>query len=271
MKHILTFILFFALATSFAQTKVMSYNIRYANNSDGDFSWGNRKDKLAQKIVKDACDIICMQEVLKEQIDFLNATLPNYGYFGVGRDDGKQAGEYVPVYYNKKRFALHKAGTIWLSDTPDTVSNTWNAACLRIATWVVLNDLQTEKKTIVINTHFDHESQQARINSADLINKLAFNLQNDYGRIPIVLCGDFNATVEDASIKKLMQIFSNTRSKKSTEVDYSFIGFNEPVSVRSLIDFIFIRTCNAKDYKVDADNYGLGQLSDHLSVSCTIY
>lgn len=271
MKHILSIILFFGFFSSFAQTKVMSYNIRYANSHDGEFSWMLRKDRLAEKLTKDGADILCMQEVLKEQLDFLKSKLSDYSYYGVGRDDGKEGGEFGPIFYKTKRYELLESGTKWLSESPDVVSKGWNAACYRIVTWVVLKDLEYNKNVIVLNTHFDHESALARTQSAMLVSKIAFNLQIDHGKIPTILCGDFNDTEQSPAIKRIMQMFSNTRPRKTEQIKYTYTGFNAPEDQRALIDFIFIRSCNSKDYKVDTTNYDLGQLSDHLSVSCTIF
>jgi UDP-N-acetylmuramate-alanine ligase len=80
-------------------------------------------------------DIFGTQEVLVAQLHDLLHGLDGYGSIGVGRDDGKEAGEYSAIFYNKKRIAAcSDQGDFWLSPTPDKPSLGWDAACIRICT-----------------------------------------------------------------------------------------------------------------------------------------
>ena len=49
-------------------------------------------------------DIIGMQEVLVNQLNYLKSNLKDYDFVGVGREDGKEKGEYAPIFYRKDRF-----------------------------------------------------------------------------------------------------------------------------------------------------------------------
>ena len=40
-------------------------------------------------------------------------------YIGVGRDDGKKAGEYSPILYRSAVWKVEAWKTVWLSETPD--------------------------------------------------------------------------------------------------------------------------------------------------------
>jgi hypothetical protein len=77
-------------------------------------------------------DIVGFQEVLHNQLLDLSALLgPGYGLVGVGRDDGKERGEYAPIFWNKDKFELVRWKTIWLSPTPDQPgSKGWDAVSL---------------------------------------------------------------------------------------------------------------------------------------------
>lgn len=56
---------------------------------------------------------------------------PTWSHVGVGRDDGKQAGEYAPIYYRNDRFQPLSVEHIWLSQTPQQVgSRGWDAVRL---------------------------------------------------------------------------------------------------------------------------------------------
>src|SRR3712207_169543 len=88
---------------------------------------------------------------------------------GVGRDDGKEAGEYAAIFYNTQRLKVLANGHFWLSQTPEKPSLGWDAACVRICTWGKFMDKMTGKKFYFFNTHMDHVGTVARQESARLI------------------------------------------------------------------------------------------------------
>ena len=90
-------------------------------------------------------DILGIQEGLKNQVDYLSEELSNYSYIGIGRDDGKEAGEYSAVFYKKDRFDKLESNTFWLSQTPDKPGFGWDAVCNRIVTWGKFKDKETGK------------------------------------------------------------------------------------------------------------------------------
>jgi len=168
---------------------VMSFNIRYNNPGDGENAWIHRKDIAASMIRFHGADIAGLQEALKGQIDDLTELLPEYGWYGVGRDDGVEAGEFMVILYRRNRFELLDKATFWLSQTPDSVSMGWDAACYRTVTWCKFKDMATGKVFFHFNTHFDHRGRQARIESARLLVEKVKEIAGDY---PVVITGDFN-------------------------------------------------------------------------------
>ena len=171
MKKILFFLLavIAPLAVN-AQVNIMSFNIRYGTAPDGTNSWRYRAGAVLKMIEDQAPDVIGMQEALNEQVRFLDEFTNGYDWVGVGRDDGRKDGEYMAIFYNKKRISLLKWGTFWLSETPDKPSLGWDAACRRTATWAFMKDKKTGRKFLMVNTHLDHVGEQARANavSSDL-------------------------------------------------------------------------------------------------------
>lgn len=273
MKKIITILICILSLSSFAQPrnmKVICFNIRYDNKDDGEFAWNNRKDAVVKMIETQKPQIIGMQEVLHNQLTFLTKNLKNYSAIGVGRDDGKTKGEYAPLLYDKKQLKVVKTGYFWLSETPNTPSKGWDAACERIATWAVFENKTDKKQFICINTHFDHIGQTARKNSGtqmlDSIKVLASTL-------PAIIMGDFNATIDDPSLAPIMSKTQNVRSIQKRfaqqQPAYTFIGFT-PGTKKQLIDHIFIKGFKAKDYQIIQDTYGVKQLSDHLPVMCIL-
>ena len=72
---------------------IMSFNIRNsgAKFEDGKNCWDNRREAVAGMIAGTAPVMIGLQEMLPDQVDFLDARLDGYMRIGVGRDDGSRA------------------------------------------------------------------------------------------------------------------------------------------------------------------------------------
>lgn len=171
----------------------MTYNIRLDLASDGDNAWPHRRKALTSLIAYHAPDLVGMQEVLQHQKDQIEADLPAYQFVGVARDDGKQAGEYSMLGYRTDRFDLLASGTFWLSPTPDRPGKGWDAAYPRVATWARLRDKSARRTMLMVNTHFDHVGEVARLESAKLIRRWIGE-----HRAPgdaVVLTGDFNVPI----------------------------------------------------------------------------
>lgn len=223
----------------------MTFNIRYDNPGDGDNAWINRKEMVAATIRFHKIDIAGLQEALHHQVKDLEMHLPEYGWFGVGRDDGREAGEYAPVFYLKARFKVLHHSFFWLSDTPKKPEKAWDAACPRIATWGKIKDIRTERTFFFFNTHFDHVGETARINSAELLLRKIDELIGDH---PVILTGDFNCTEKDSPYK----ILSSGKSRIAGLADVctltkfrpygstqTFNGFRNTILPDRRIDFIF--------------------------------
>ena len=184
--------------------KVMSFNIRYGAARDGENHWDHRANLVAETIQVFDPDLLGTQEVLKFQAEFLQQQLPGYAFHGVGRQDGTEEGEYVPVMYRKSRFELVDSGFYWLSETPDVAgSKSWDSSLPRMASWVQLRDRKANNAEFVfINTHFDHRGQTARLESARLIRRHVEKLQQQ--NIPVVVVGDFNTNEDGKPYQALL-------------------------------------------------------------------
>ena len=186
-----------------AALNVMTFNIRLDVASDSLNSWEYRKDNAAQMVSYYAPDIVGMQEVLKNQLEDLKSSLPEYTQLGVGRADGKEKGEYCPLFYKTERFDLVDYGNFGMSETPDSIGvKGWDAACERITTWAILKDKASGKQIAAFNTHFDHMGQVARRESATLILE---KMKQIAGKLPVVLTGDFNGELDSDPIRLLTE------------------------------------------------------------------
>jgi endonuclease/exonuclease/phosphatase family metal-dependent hydrolase len=172
--------------------KVMSFNVRTANAADGVNDWdGNRKNLVEQTIRNFGPDLLGIQEDLKRQRDFLEDQFPGYAVVGRGAQGGT-SGEYDSIMYRKSRFDEVRRGFFWLSTTPDVPgSESWGTAFPRMVTWLELSDTKNPGFNFVfMNTHWDHVSSTARINSATLMRQKIHDLAEG---IPVLVTGDFNA------------------------------------------------------------------------------
>lgn len=96
MKKVLFYLFTLLISTNIVfaehldnEMNVMSFNIRMSTKSDGANWWEYRKDLAANVIKFYDVDMFGAQEVLHNQLTDLLDRLPDYGYVGVGREDGK--------------------------------------------------------------------------------------------------------------------------------------------------------------------------------------
>ena len=267
MRQLLFILLLLVETSVFAQSvKVMTYNIRLDHVSDGINQWPNRKTKVFDLIKKYDPDIFGVQEALPNQMQDLAQNLSAYTYIGVGRDDGKNKGEFSALFYKKEKYKLIAQNTFWLSETPEIPgSKSWDAAITRVASWGKFKDLKTSEEFVVMNTHFDHIGKEARKKSADLLISKAREIAND---LPLIITGDFNCTREEPPYSVMI----NSSAIKLTDpaskpAPGTFCGFEVNSIECRPIDYIFHSPhWKAKRYKVISDHEGNYYPSDHLPV-----
>lgn len=276
MYYIYLSILIFAsgLFTSFQQqdpVRIMSYNIRYDNPGDGLNSWDHRKDRIANQIKFYEPDFVGIQEGLVHQVRFLEEQLPHMERIGVGRDDGKEGGEFSALFYNTNRFELVPGTeqTYWLSETPSKPSKSWDAALPRIVTFGKFRNKNSGQELYVFNTHFDHRGVVARAESAKLILK---TIEKVAGELPVVLTGDFNIVESSEPYRILTESFLSdayyTSVLPSAGPSFTFSGFELPLPENTnRIDFIFVNEqVQVLKHAIIADFRDGRFPSDHLPV-----
>lgn len=180
---------------------VMSFNLRYGTADDGPNSWPYRRELVFDVIREVAPDVLGTQEALRFQLDELRASLPGFGEIGVGRDDGDNAGEYAAILYRDDRFEILEHGTFWFSETPEVAGSIgWGARLPRICTWARLRERDSDRALYVYNVHLDHESQESRENSVEL---LAERILTRPHPDPVIVTGDFNAGEDNPAMRYL--------------------------------------------------------------------
>lgn len=252
---------------------VMTFNIRLDIASDSLNSWQYRKDNAAKMIQMNDVDILGMQEVLANQLNDLKERLPEYAEVGVGREDGKDKGEFSPLFYKKDKFTEIESGTFWVSETPEVAgSKGWDASYIRVATWAILEEKNTGKQIFAINTHLDNDGVTARKEGGSLLVKKAAELGKG---LPVVLTGDFNDTPDSEAIKNITDtskpdylVDSKTIAATKSGTDWTFHDFGRlPENERPLIDYVFVsKEVKVQDYAVLPDTLNGTFVSDHKAV-----
>ena len=272
MKKILTILavaLFAAMGCTSSpkecEVRVISYNVRYLNQKDGDNNWEFRKHASINMVNDERPTVFGLQEAVKAQVEFLDENLPDYDYYGVGRDDGAEKGEFMAIFYNTNEVKLLDHGTFWLSATPDIPSKGWDGACFRTCTWALFECKATGKHFAHFNTHLDHRGKEAQ---REGLKTIAAKIQELVDAdVPVFLSGDFNTRTDQPIYEPLKAIMTDSR-ELAAETDHrgTYTGFRvreNPV----VVDHIFVRGAEVDKFQVLCDkNYGAPYISDHWPV-----
>ena len=286
MKKLSLLILFlfntsFVFCQSEDTMKVMSFNIRcQSGENEEDINyWGSRKYLVAELIDKYSPGIIGMQEAEKRQIDDLEVLLENYNWIGVGRDDGIDGGEFSPIFYDRSKFKVEWDSTFWLSPTPGIPSNGWDANLNRIVTYALFKNKTNGNEFYFFNTHFDHQGDTARYESAKLLVKTVMEIPAYF---PVIITGDFNCTLDSDPYKIITGDTTSTGNKLLFDAQFisaaphyggmnSFNGFGKTEEPDRKIDFIFVNDkITVSSHGIITDRFNGLFPSDHFPIQAAI-
>lgn len=278
MKILLSILLFSMAIGSHLQAQSMtiaSFNMRYSleenqkKDSINGEDWRRRGPVIASMIRFHEFEIIGTQECLLHQLEDLSKWLPGYKYVGIGREDGKQAGEFSAILYKTDRFELMDKGDFWLSETPEKPSLGWDATCCnRICSWAYFEDVETNNRFYFFNVHFDHQGVVARKESSKLILTKMAEIAGDN---PVILTGDFNGSRDSEWYKTLADSELLTDSFEQASDPYanngSFNSFGRNTSSNSVIDHVFItKQFRSVKWGILTDTYHGKYPSDHFPI-----
>lgn len=250
--------------------KVMSYNIRMGSAKDGTNSWEFRYPATALMLEDQKPDVFGVQEAFNYQIRFIEDNFEDYDCVGVGRDDGKQKGEFMSIFWNKKTVKMIKWGTFWLSETPEKPSMGWDAACKRTATWALMKDKKTGKQFYFVNTHLDHRGTEARKKGLELIvSRIAEINPKGY---PMVLTGDFNVKPDNAALKDLDSKMQSARKIAPRTDNHPTFNNWGKIKPDMVIDYIYVSGFSAcPEYHTVTEKYGTWKyVSDHYPITAKL-
>lgn len=259
MKKLIIFVslLFLAMAYGKAEDKevlkIATFNLRMDTPSDGENAWFHRKDMVNDLIRFYGFDLFGTQEGFTHQLNDI-LRLSDYRFIGVGRDDGKDAGEYCAIFYRSDRFKVLDQGDFWLSEHPEKPGRGWDGTCCnRICTWGKFEDLKNHKQFYFFNVHYEYEGDVARRESSNL---MISRIKSIAGNQPVFLTGDFNAFPTEEPIRILNDSgFLNDSYKITKEAPFgpvcTYHGYDSTIKTEERLDYIWVTD------SIQIDKYGV--------------
>ncbi|WP_368564258.1 endonuclease/exonuclease/phosphatase family protein [Pseudoxanthomonas sp. UTMC 1351] len=261
---------FFLIATPFSASsaetqtlRVMSFNVRLPAQSDGPDYWELRREQVVRMLHEQDADVIGTQELFAEQGEYLAAQMPEYAWFGRGREDNG-GGEHMGVFYRRDRLRVIESGDFWLSDTPEIPGSiTWGHPHPRMVTWALFETLADGRRFYLLNTHLPYrgEDEDARLRGSQAIARRLRTLPDD---VPVVLTGDFNTTPNSPAYAEFKGILHDawTAAAQRKGPEGTFHGFTGQPQKR--IDWILVRGLEVARMRV-VDSQENGRYpSDHF-------
>ncbi len=242
-----------------------SYNLRLPGDKAPN-DWESRLPRVRAVIQRNQLDIFGVQEPVHQQLlDLLQDS--EFQYVGGGRDDFKEKGEYSCIIYKSSRFRVLDHGTFALGEDSETPGKrAWGAACPRIATWGLFQDLRSERKFVYYNTHLDHVSEESRING---IRQLVKHAEKNSTGLPLIISGDFNAYPNSATYAAASSLLHDSAKVSRTQhqgLVTTFHGYGR-IDNRPPIDFIFVSEgITVYSHRTDDVLVDGGYASDHYPV-----
>ena len=259
MKKLIIFVslLFLAMAYGKAEDKevlkIATFNLRMDTPSDGENAWFHRKDMVNDLIRFYGFDLFGTQEGFTHQLNDI-LRLSDYRFIGVGRDDGKDAGEHCAIFYRSDRFKALDHGDFWLSEHPEKPGRGWDGTCCnRICTWGKFEDLKNHKQFYFFNVHYEYEGDVARRESSNL---MISRIKSIAGNQPVFLTGDFNAFPTEEPIRILNDSgFLNDSYKITKEAPFgpvcTYHGYDSTIKTEERLDYIWVTD------SIQIDKYGV--------------
>jgi endonuclease/exonuclease/phosphatase family metal-dependent hydrolase len=222
----------------------MTFNVRGAVIPDGENVWPKRAALNLETIRRCEPDIIGFQEAQQGNLDTYQALLDaGYAMERGPRYNNREPHCYPALFWKEERFTKADAGGFWLSTTPDLFSGSWATDCIRSACWVHLRARDGSGEAILLNTHLDHISEEARVKGSALIVERFGSIGRN---LPVVAMGDFNANPETDTYRNFREAgFRDTfleaghRDGEDVITFHAFTGAKQGWERR--IDWIFLR------------------------------
>jgi len=219
-----------------------------------------RANLVANRLLKENPDIMCLQEVTQNSFNNIAGILWNLGFIGYFEKRHSNHPDGCAVFYKRDRFEL-------LQPKPDILDfKDFNPQDShgRVVQMLHLREKNSKETFWVMNTHIQgggKAEQPIEVNTLSLVGRV--KQHNSH----VVVCGDFNLTPQDALIQKLakcgLKDTLNTCNGKTT------YHFNAP----ERLDFILSTMSSSQAYVSGNFNELMtnNEPSDHLIAGAEFY
>lgn len=248
--------------------KVMTFNIRCKNGSDGINSFDNRKKKILKAIADEFPDIIGFQEVTDVQREFLKENIcDKYTVLGCGRNSDYR-GEAVSIAFKKDVFELVSFETFWLSSTPKLPGSRYEGSdqsnCPRLTVHAELSAKELSAPLHFFNTHLDHIGSSAKLLGITQIIQKISEVKGGF-----VLTGDFNSHPDSEVIRAINEITDPVFKEATENISHTFHAFGN-LDHDCKIDYIFTNGKPMESYAVEDGGENGIYISDHFPICAFI-
>ncbi|KAJ8562183.1 hypothetical protein K7X08_011474 [Anisodus acutangulus] len=208
---------------------VMTFNLLEDQLEDSSNSWEKRKDLCISVITSHSPMILCTQQGVKSQLDYIQQCLQGYEQFGISRKGADDTSDqHCTIFYDKEKVELLEGGTFWLSESPSVAgSMSWGST---------LKGVEPPGFSFqIVNTTMDEFSPRARRRGALLTWQHIASLPPS---LPVVYCGGFNTPKESTTGRFLLgrsrehgvvgdmrDAWPNARVRKNVSLIRTYHGF----------------------------------------------
>ena len=246
--------------------KIMTFNLRFENDRDGENAWHHRRSIVIDLIRDHTPSILGTQEGTLNQLTYLKEHLPDYAIHVPHSRVLDEKSQYPTLFYRRDRFEAREAGEFWLSTTPTVhLSKDWDSAFPRMVSYGLFQEKKTERHLWVLVTHLDHIGIEARQQQTRIIAEWVRGKKD-----PVILMGDFN-DAPDSPIHHILKSAEtglrdtwevlNREENKGSMTRHGFNGIPE----KTRMDWIMIsRHFRVTEAHIVRDHHGNRYPSDHF-------
>ena len=243
--------------------KIMTFNLRYDNETDKEHAWSLRQSSLAAMIRKSKADVISTQETTDTIFAFLQTNFSEYDMVGEGRESNR-LGERCTVMIKTEKYSVLKTQTVWLNGHFDLVGDKdEKEGFARICTMVLIEDKSTLKKLRIFNCHLAYQSVDAIKRNGE--NLLKYINRFEHTKIPFILTGDFNSPINHELHAPFLKKFHEAYTSLNRPRPNTFHAYGDPQGIDA-IDFIYTNTLTLTDVTTDTTIFDGLYPSDHYPV-----
>lgn len=243
--------------------KIMTFNVRYDNETDGNHAWSKRQDALLKMIRKHKADVIGTQETTDKIQAFLRRHCLAYMLLGNGRN-ADLTGERCTIMIRKNKYELLETETVWLNgDFYKAGDLDPKEGFARICTMALIQDKNTGVQTRIFNAHLAYQSEEVIQRNGQQLLKYIESYASS--QIPFVLMGDFNSNLSRPLHQPFLARYKEAYQTLHQDRPNTFHAYGDPIGIDA-IDFIYTDRLSFLSVTTDTTRFDGLYPSDHYPV-----